>query len=107
MELEEAENTTVSWDFCPIESPQFLPNITFDDVDDQCYPMRTAAETATFFNYEKMVGLWGNICVGILGLFGNLVNVVVLGQKDMRKNCFNQLLIGKFFAVLRHGFFIE
>ena len=96
--MEEAENTTVSWDFCPIERPQHLPNITSDGVeDDQCYPMRTAEETTIFFNYEKMVGLWGNICVGILGLLGNLVNVVVLGQKDMRKNCFNQLLIGKFF----------
>ena len=67
----------------------------FDDEDDDCYADSTPEQEELFFHFEKMVGLWGNICVGIIGLIGNLINVVVLGQKDMRKNCFNQLLIGK------------
>ena len=70
-----------------------------DQVDDDCYAKTTEEQTEMFYHFEKMVGLWGNICVGIIGLIGNLINVIVLGQKDMRKNCFNQLLIGKLFSM--------
>ena len=38
---------------------------------------------------------YANATVSLLGVVGNILAVVVLLSKDMRKNCFSQLLIGK------------
>ena len=112
-EVEEGMNNTLGWDFCSMESPRPFVNATMDDDDDQCYPKMTKEETASFFDYEKNVGFWGNICIGLIGIVGNFVSVVVLGQKDMRTNCFNQLLIGELhpfltsFVIVIIHFFVE
>ena len=37
---------------------------------------------------------YANAIVSLLGVVGNILAVVVLLSKDMRKNCFSQLLIG-------------
>ena len=37
-----------------------------------------------------------SITVSLLGVMGNALAIIVLLGKDMRKNCFSQLLTGKF-----------
>ena len=41
------------------------------------------------------LGGYANCVFGFVGLIGNIVSIAVLSRKELRKSCFNQLLIGK------------
>lgn len=61
-----------------------------------CYQHLDAGQRKQFLIYESIVGGYCICIVGIIGLIGNVLSLVVLGQKEMqRNNCFNKLLIGK------------
>ena len=51
-----------------------------------------------FYEFERSMA-YANATVSLLGVIGNILAVVVLLSKDMRKNCFSQLLIGKETAI--------
>ena len=55
-----------------------------------------------FDQFEKVVGGYFNCTFGTLGLIGNILSILVLCRKEMRKNCFSQLLIGKDYSLLKH-----
>ncbi|XP_059079572.1 uncharacterized protein LOC131877799 isoform X2 [Tigriopus californicus] len=59
-----------------------------------CYDNLDEGQRKQFLIYESIVGGYCNCIVGIIGLLGNVLSLVVLGQKEMqRNNCFNKLLI--------------
>ena len=60
-----------------------------------CYGNMTRSHKDTFIRFEKVVGGYFNCTFGTLGLIGNVLSILVLCRKEMRKNCFSQLLIGK------------
>ena len=61
-----------------------------------CYDELTRAQRDQFLQYEMVVGGYCNVIVGLIGLVGNILSLVVLGQQEMQKNnCFNKLLIGE------------
>ena len=72
--------------------------------ESKCFPFPTGDEREAFIYYEKILGGYIIILFGIFGLFGNLLCTITLGRKDMRKNCFNQLCIGKSFYVVNINF---
>jgi len=51
--------------------------------------------THAFLEVETAIGGYSVVVTGLLGLIGNILSIVVLSRKDLRKSCFNQLLIGK------------
>ena len=62
--------------------------------EENCYGDMTESHEATFMQFETIVGGYFNCTFGTLGLIGNVLCIMVLCQKEMRKNCFSQLLIG-------------
>ena len=66
-----------------------------ETVMESCYGKMSDAQTSMFLQFERIVGGYLNCSVGTLGLIGNVLSIIVLCRKEMRKNCFSQLLIGK------------
>ena len=80
------------------ETLNLMPTETENETDNspyQCYEWMNEDETAAFHAFERNLGGYALCIVGLLGITGNLLNLVVLSHKEMRTNCFNQLLIGK------------
>ena len=65
-------------------------------LEENCYGDMTLSEEGNFIRFEKVVGGYCICTFGTLGLLGNLLSIMVLCRKDMRKNCFSQLLIGNY-----------
>ena len=65
-------------------------------LEENCYGDMTPSEEGKIIRYEKVVGGYCICTFGTLGLLGNLLSIMVLCRKDMRKNCFSQLLIGNY-----------
>ena len=61
-----------------------------------CYDHLNEGQTQDFFKFERAVA-YSNCTIGAMGLLGNLLAIFVLFGKEMRKNCFSQLLIGESF----------
>ena len=74
---------------------EVMESINQSIIDESCYGRMSEAQMDTFYLYEAIIGGYLNCLIGTLGLIGNIVAIVVLSQKEMRKNCFSQLLIGK------------
>ena len=66
-------------------------------LNEHCYGEMSDEQEAAFLMFEKIVGGYFNCTFGTLGLIGNVLSIIVLCRKEMRKNCFSQLLIGKFY----------
>ena len=63
-----------------------------------CYERMGPDQMVDFYAFERNLGGYAICAVGVLGIIGNCINLGVLSHKEMRGNCFNQLLIGEFFA---------
>ena len=69
----------------------------------KCHRMKHQHGWVLFFfakfaphRFDEIVGGYLICVLGLVGLFGNALSVVVLGQKEMQQNnCFNKLLIGE------------
>ena len=68
-------------------------------VSEYCYGVMSDEQQQTFWQFQKIVGGYFNCIFGSLGLVGNILSIMVLCRKEMRKNCFSQLLIGKNFVI--------
>ena len=68
-------------------------------LEENCYGDMTPSEEGKIIRYEKVVGGYCICTFGTLGLLGNLLSIMVLCRKDMRKNCFSQLLIGNYLYI--------
>lgn len=68
-------------------------------LEENCYGDMTLSEEGNFIRFEKVVGGYCICTFGTLGLLGNLLSIMVLCRKDMRKNCFSQLLIGNYLYI--------
>ena len=68
-------------------------------LEENCYGDMTPSEEGKIIRYEKVVGGYCICTFGTLGLLGNLLSIMVLCRKDMRKNCFSQLLIGNYLCL--------
>ena len=80
---------------CTNHSPSSPPNITEGEAEEyQCYTVLRGQLLKDFYHYEDQVAC-GVLIVSFFGIIGNLMNLVVLSHKDMRSNCFNQLLMGE------------
>ena len=63
--------------------------------EEECYDKLGPEAQEEFHIFERNLGGYAICGVGLIGIFGNLINLGVLSHKEMRGNCFNQLLIGK------------
>ena len=59
----------------------------------ECFKQIDVNQTEDYFEFERSMAVC-NASVCFLGVVGNILAVVVLLSKDMRKNCFSQLLTG-------------
>ena len=59
-----------------------------------CYGTLESIDRETFLTYDKILGGYFICIIGGLGLIGNTLSILVLLHKEMRKNCFSQLLMG-------------
>ena len=62
--------------------------------DKNCYEEITEDHHDRYMQFEQILNTF-NCTFATLGLIGNILSVMVLCRKEMRKNCFSQLLIGK------------
>lgn len=59
-----------------------------------CYEELTREHQERYMQFERIMNTF-NCTFATLGLIGNILSIMVLCRKEMRKNCFSQLLIGK------------
>ena len=59
-----------------------------------CYEELTKSHHEAYMQFETILNTF-NCTFATLGLIGNILSIMVLCRKEMRKNCFSQLLIGK------------
>ena len=59
-----------------------------------CYEELTRDHQERYMQFERIMNTF-NCTFATLGLIGNILSIMVLCRKEMRKNCFSQLLIGK------------
>ena len=59
-----------------------------------CYEELTKDHHERYMQFEQILNTF-NCTFATLGLIGNILSIMVLCRKEMRKNCFSQLLIGK------------
>ena len=59
-----------------------------------CYEELTRDHQERYMQFERIMNTF-NCTFATLGLIGNILSIMVLCRKEMRKNCFCQLLIGK------------
>ena len=88
----------------------FLANLVSNDYTssdiigipgEKCYPKLNKYELEEFHDFERNLMGFAVCGVGLFGIIGNIINLIVLSHKDMRGNCFNQLLIGKFYSIFQ------
>ena len=60
----------------------------------ECFEKLTPPQEEDYFQFERSM-CYANSLVILLGIVGNVLAVIVLLSKDMRKNCFSQLLTGQ------------
>ena len=58
-----------------------------------CYEELTRYHQERYMQFERIMNTF-NCTFATLGLIGNILSIMVLCRKEMRKNCFSQLLIG-------------
>ena len=63
---------------------------------EECYDRPDGIDAYEFTRFERNMGGYATCAVGLFGIIGNMINLGVLSHREMRGNCFNQLLIGKF-----------
>ena len=63
---------------------------------EECYDRPDGIDAFEFTRFERNMGGYATCAVGLFGIIGNMINLGVLSHREMRGNCFNQLLIGKF-----------
>ena len=62
---------------------------------EECYDRPDGIDAFEFTRFERNMGGYATCAVGLIGIIGNMINLGVLSHREMRGNCFNQLLIGK------------
>ena len=73
-----------------------LTSVEEDPLPDgiECFEPLTLNQTDDFYEFERSMA-YATAILSFAGVVGNVLAVVVLLSKDMRKNCFSQLLTGR------------